>query len=92
MSRSFMHNWGGPIACCRSMKEDKRIASGTYRTHANQLVRLEGEDYVERDRHEFKYGDNWVWGCDGHQFWGTKAQLAEFVEHDPKWFHKMLGK
>lgn len=92
MSRSFKHIWGGPIAVCRSKKEDKRIASGTYRTHAKQLLRVEGEDYIERSRHEFKYGDNWIWGCDGTAYWGTIRDLALFADKDPRWIHKELAK
>jgi len=92
MSRSIMHNWGGPTACCRSMKADKRIASQTYRANANRLVRVEGEDYIERDRHEFHYGDNWSWACDGHGLYGSMRELKVFVDNDPAWYHKMLAK
>lgn len=91
----MMHNWGGPTACCRSMKEDKRIAASRYRANANLLVKMEGEDYIERDRHEFKFGSNWVWGCDGHGLYGSMAELMAFVADadDPKaWYHKMLAK
>jgi hypothetical protein len=84
--------WAGSIAVNRSKKDDKRIASGTYRTHANQLLRTEGEEYIERSRHEFKYGDNWTWGCDGTAFWGTVKELVAFEEGDPRWIHKTLAK
>jgi len=95
MSRSFKHVWAGTIACCRSKKEDKRIASGTYRANAKRLLQKEGEEYIERDRHEFKYGDDWGWGCDGTSFYGTKVELMAFVadaDEPQKWYHKMLAK
>ena len=92
MSRSFKKVWAGPIAVCRSKKQDKRIAAQTYRVNTKRLLHEEGEDYVERDRHEFKYGDNWVWGCDGTAFWGTRHDLIIFENHDPRWIHKQLAK
>lgn len=87
-----MHAWGGPTACCRSMKVDKQIAASRYRANSNLLVKMEGEDYIERDRHEFKFGSNWVWGCDGHGLYGSMAELLRFVEGDPVWYHRMLAK
>lgn len=92
MSRSHKKVWAGSVAVCRSKKDDKRIASRTYRTNAKRLLREEGEDYVERSRHEFKYGDNWTWGCDGTAFWGTQSDLVSFENGDPRWIHKTLAK
>jgi hypothetical protein len=74
------------------MKDDKKIAAQSYRVNAKRLLQKEGEDYIERDRHEFTYGSNWVWGCDGTAYWGSLRELVAFEEGDPRWIHKTLAK
>jgi hypothetical protein len=74
------------------MKDDKKIAAQSYRVNAKRLVRVEGEEYVERSRHEFKYGNNWTWGCDGTAYWGSLRELVAFEENNLRWIHKRLAK
>ena len=95
MSRSVKKVWAGPNCVCRSCKQDKRIAHGIYRSNVHRLLRVEGDDFRERNEHEFKHGSDWSWACDGHGLYGSKIELRAFVADadDPKkWYHKMLAK